>query len=306
VKQDMTRVLRESSVPLRSTHYATGTLLMKKPNSAGGIGSVILFVLFGFLAARLVSRLGKPAGPLLEGWGIPPALVVVCGIVVVALVLGVGLKQLLMSALPSELRFVPARREDFPQMDWQTVDRYTYDLQGFGFVWALDYTLESDVPTMPPGFGRLFIHPVHQCYAEVNQAFPPNAKPTPVRSMIASSLEGGWQLSTTDRKADAVTYMLRRPRSLWSSHPDAGPRELLQLHLEWRKRISAELGASPETTVSPEAYFAHEKADALERKEAFKRKNIFIGLGEMILFGFRPRTYWLGDCAQAGAPGNRA
>jgi hypothetical protein len=66
--------------------------------------------------------------------------------------------------------------------------------------------------------------------------------PTPIRCVLASWLEKGWELSTTDRELVPKFYAWRRPRSVWSRHPHMSPAELLTEHLRRRQRMMEALG----------------------------------------------------------------
>jgi hypothetical protein len=212
-----------------------------------------------------------------------------------ALLVGALLKRAILGSVPLGIAYVPVEPADYPALDANALERYTWHYSALGFVHVGDYCLEAERGTVQPGFARLFVHPSEACYVEVNQLFPPTQSATPMRSMIGTLFEDDWALATTDRVPDGAIYMMRQPKSLWACRPDLSPSQLYRLHTELRDRVARDLGVRPVDATSRDAYVAHEQAAAYERLDTIRRKNIFVALAEIFLFPVRPKYEWLGD-----------
>jgi len=258
---------------------------------------VVTFLLVS-LAFEVLTPQGfllRPIRPWLEAQGIPIWLFsLVAFILALAMLLGY-MKAGILNLVPESIGVRAAQLHEFPNLDGDTLQRYTHVFQNLGFVWVTDYTLTQENSMGGNGFGRLFIHPQHHCYAEINQTFMNGRAANPVGFMIASGMEGGYQLSTTNRKPDGGTWILRRPKSLWTSHPTAAPAALLQTHLERRQALSRELGVGIRTDASWDAYYAQEQIDTRARREVVKKKPMIVILAEMILFTLSPKLEWMGS-----------
>src|SRR5262245_22945832 len=259
----------------------------------------LIGLLFAALAVSFAVNPENRVRAAFDGIGIkyPLSLAIIALVAVTIFAFAVGsvLKAMLLRALPVRLIFKTADLSDFPDADEEAFARYTTQFEAMGFEREADYNVTAGEGAVPPGFARLFRHPVNECFAEVNQAFPADQKTIPVRSMIGSVLSDGWSVATTDREPDSVTYMLRRPRGIWSSYPGMKPEELLKVHLGFRERLASELRLRNVTPSSASGYFAYEQQDLRERRELLRRKNIIVGLLEMLIFSKRPKHEWLGE-----------
>ncbi len=265
---------------------------MKKPSplaqAAGFISGTAVFVLL-----YLAFRYGPHLYGQMKSGGIPAPIALVLVPLVPILLAGMLLKWGLVRAIPTEFGFQAVHPASYPKLNTEAFTRYNDALMGMGFVWVIDYTLTSGTVALP-AFARLLVHPVHHCFAEVNQAFPEAGGLQPVRCVFGSLLQDGWSFGTTDRKPDGTTWMLRRPKSLWSSCPAASPEVMLQSHLERRARIASQLGINPRTDLTFDTYFVHEQAEARDRVEVMKRRNIFVALGDALIFNLWRRYEWMG------------
>lgn len=231
-------------------------------------------------------------------WLLPLAYIIP-SILIFVLVFLVFTKFLIVTSLPKTVEFLPVHPDEFPELDLNSLEKYTRDLESLGFTKLMDYKLGGEAVR---GLARLFAHPEFYCFAEVNQMFPSGKKPTSVQSVITSYLEQDWSLSTTDRQTlgfnSGLIYMMRRPRSLWNSEPLATPTELVEIHLKRRQQISIDLGVSILTDISADAYLAEARKAARDRKEVIKRKNIVVGFWEAFMFAKNPRLEWMGEYAR--------
>ena len=190
-----------------------------------------------------------------EGWSIPRQKIVVQGV-----------KDQLLQNLPERLEFGQAYPDQFPQLDRQTLQQGTEQLQELGFEWASDYRPSNAPAAWPPGMARLFLHREERCYAEIAQAFPAGQPPIGPWVAMASELDQGWQLSTSNLALyDPGTYVMRRPRTLWSRHPGTPIAELFRIHLDRRGQMSNDLGIEP-LPVSTEAHWEHENRNNADRR----------------------------------------
>ena len=89
--------------------------------------------------------------------------------------------------------------------------------------------------------------------------------------------------------------MMRRPRSLWASHPRSKPTELMHYHLERRRQIAYELGVKVIEDVSAETFFAHGRKESADMQQALKRRNLAMGLAEAAVFKLKPKHEWMGE-----------
>jgi len=180
------------------------------------------------------------------------------------------LKQRLLAQMPETLEFGQAYPDEFPQLDRARLGEWTEALQELGFEWAQDYRPAHAQPGAPVGMARLFLHPNERCYAELGQVFPPGGPARPlfcsVVSLVGREEAVEWQLATSTAPADSVAWMLRRPDSLWSRHPEAAPADLLPLHLGRRAELLAGRGGEP-LPVSSGAFFSQLQREVLARRE---------------------------------------
>ena len=223
-----------------------------------------------------------------------PAIVALVALAAVAAV-GLLLKRAIIAAVPVGIEYVAVEPQEFPALDVNALERYTWHFSALGFVHVGDYCLDAERGTVQPGFARVFVHPSEACYAEVNQLFPATQPPTAMRSMIGTLFEEGWSLATTDRVPDGVIYMMRRPKDLWACRPDLAPPQLYRLHTELRDRLSRDLAIRPVYETSRDAYVAREQAGAYERLATIKRRNVYAALAEILLFPLHPKYEWLGE-----------
>jgi hypothetical protein len=205
----------------------------------------------------------------------------------------------LLRAIPDHMEFVVTQPSEYTALDRQGLQDYTQGLEALGFVHVVDYSVRypghETLSKRPPGFARLWIHPVHRCFAEVNQTFGKEEASTPVRCLVASWLENDWDLTTTDRKLEPIFYVWRRPRSLWSRHPWMSPADLLAEHLRRRQRMMDVLGIVVISELTPEAYFARVRKNNADHKEVLQVKNIETIRAEMRQCERSPIHEWSGE-----------
>lgn len=275
---------------------------MKKGSPWGTIGTVVLVV----VVVRLVRKGGPGISRSLEATGLPEWAIGVGVGIAVFVFFSLLFRWAFLQSAPPSWGFLPAHPQNYPQLDGLALNRYTEVLQSLGFVWVQDYTLDTSSMAVGQGFARLFLHPTHHCYAELGQVFPLNQRPLPLCCTFMSSLGDEWSYSSTNRKADAATYMLRRPRSLWTSLPEADAPALLKAHLAQQQQLAADLGVGVRSDLSWDAYWLAEQENAAARRRVIQRKNMVFGVLGMLLFALSPRSEWMGDYARIRARKGRS
>jgi hypothetical protein len=245
--------------------------------------------------------LWQPLQALLRVQHVPKEAAVWVGAVIFA-VLGYWLLKLRMvQGISTEVNFLPCRPGDFPRLDRAELVRCTKAFESLGFVRVMDYTSETDRRPAGGGFGRVLVNPAWRCFAEINQIFPTGGRQGPMCFMVLSLFEDGWSLSATNRRMLGAGYMMRRPRSLWTSNPKATPAQLLAGHLKRREAIAADLGLQIRGDLSTEAYFAHVRRGVAGMRRAVWRKNLLVGMIEAKLHDASPHTEWMGEYARLAA-----
>ena len=205
----------------------------------------------------------------------------------------------MLRSVPDEVEFLATAPEAHEMLDGQTLQEYTQELEGLGFVHVIDYSVRfsgnATLAKRPPGFARLFAHPAHRCFAEVNQVFSKKRGPMRMRVSIGSRLEKEWELSTTGAEFRPLHYVWRRPQSAWSCHPHMSPTELLAEHLRRRQRMMESLGIAVTTELTPDAYFAQARKSNADRKAVMRAKSIETIRAEMAQCKRFPVQEWAGD-----------
>jgi hypothetical protein len=201
-----------------------------------------------------------------------------------------------MLSIGTHYEFLPTTPDDYPDLDRSALRYYTQAFEALGFVHALDYRVESDV-RVGTGFARLFFHPQHLCLVEINQVFSKKRGPHEMRCMIGSILEDGWSLSTTDRTLSPLTYVWRRPRSLWSTHTHKKPAELLEEHLRRRSQLIERTRVAVKSIQTADAYFEYEQQIHAARREVLQSKTYAAIKAEMEQCKKAPISEWLGELA---------
>jgi hypothetical protein len=229
---------------------------------------------------------------------LPPWLWMMLGFLTIGLILwflfgGDVVKRQLLKGMPDRVEFEGTKPEAFPSLDSAALKHYTDGLKALGFAFTVDYTFKTDIP-LPECFARLMIHPTHQCFAEINQTFPPGKELVPMRCAFATLFEDDWGLSTTDRKPLRLNYVWRSPKSFWSCHPNLPLEELLKIHLQNRERMKQELSLTPLSHLTPEVLFTHEKKDNVDRKALLSSKSEWTILWEIRQFERNPKYEWFG------------
>ena len=214
-----------------------------------------------------------------------------------------GTKRRVLKILPNSYSFPSASVAQFPGLNVPEFEGYTREFENLGFARLLDFSLASDAPNPVPNFCRLLANKRYHCFGEVLQGFPRGKSPAAVRCAIHCSLDDGWSLTFTDRKPNAVGSLLRRPKALSVSIPQATLADLLNSFLQTRSQVCSDLGISPLTDDSFEAYAAKVQRSAQERREAVKRRSFARGLSQVYfrklsLLKTRPEYTWLGAYPQ--------
>jgi hypothetical protein len=122
----------------------------------------------------------------------------------------------------------------------------------------------------------------------------------PLKCSIQSCLQNFWTLSFSDRKPQAASSLMRRPKALGICMPDVNPSELLQAFLKMREQVCLDLGIQAVNDDTLEAYIAKSQRSATEMREAVQNKSFVKGVPEVYLrklslLQTKPEYVWLGD-----------
>lgn len=188
-----------------------------------------------------------------------------------------------LKSMGTSYSFPPAVPGQFPQLDNERLDYYTREFEGMGFTRLGDFSMVSDAPKPVPSFCRVFVNTKHHCFGTAFQFFPMGKAPRALKCTIASALEDEWKLTFGDRKPMAVSSLLRRPRAVGASMPEATPYELLNAFLQMRTQVCQDLGVSPLKSDTLEAYVQQMQASHKDIRESVKRRSFAVGV---------PQVYW--------------
>jgi hypothetical protein len=177
----------------------------------------------------------------------------------------------------------------------------TETLESLGFVRQRDYGVAlPGRAAAVRGFARVFFHPQHRCFAEVNAAAGQYAT-IELGASLMTILSEGWTISAWSRFNPAtagINWVRRSPRRLWKIFLGAAPDQLLQEHLKMRDAIIADLGVSIVSDPLPQIYFDEIQRSSAEKAAAFRRVNIIAYLLDADLYALNPKLEWLGDYAR--------
>jgi hypothetical protein len=215
-------------------------------------------------------------------------------------------KRRVLKYLPTGYSFPPASPGQFPALDSAALDRYTRDFDTLGFTPLIDFSLTADTPAHPANFCRLMVHSRNHCFAEMSQFFPQRKAPLPLKCSVNGALQDGWTITLTNRKPQAASSLVRRPKAIVVSAPEANPSELLQSFLKMRDQVCVDLGISPSKEDTLEAYISRLRNSASEMRETVRRKNFALGTWQVYyrklsLLKTRPEYVWLGDYPKIAA-----
>ncbi|HEX8552685.1 MAG TPA: hypothetical protein VF681_14140 [Abditibacteriaceae bacterium] len=227
-------------------------------------------------------------------------------------------KPFLLSFMPEVLRFQTVDVTRIPRLDRISLQHFTDEFLRLGFVWVGDITNTSGIKAfndgsdaagapipsvdtiqnaheLVPGFCRVFAHPQQGCLAEAYQHFPPQGQTsTPMNITVSSLLSDGWDITTSNRKPEAIPYVLRRPRGIRTTHPGSNPGELLNAHLSLRTKLQHERGTKLIPLSRLEDYVEQERRVVRESKEALRKRLGPVAFWEALTFHLQPKREWLG------------
>ncbi len=211
------------------------------------------------------------------------------------------LKSKLLANLPERASFPNALPEQFGALDRNRLDELTRALENLGFKQLVDYTMVSDMAIPIPAFGRLMLNERNNCFAEINQAFPPRKKPIALACSFTSRCENGWVISTGARKLNGGSWIMRLPQSVWRAKPGLDPVSLFQAHQQQCTELTSDLGVRTLPAVSASEYFRGVQSRMQQRRTAVRAKLVPIILFEYYSFMVRPRLEWKGDWPKEAA-----
>ncbi|MBD2462555.1 hypothetical protein H6G89_16035 [Oscillatoria sp. FACHB-1407] len=210
-----------------------------------------------------------------------------------------SIKQRMVRSLPDQLDFQPVNFKDFDfQLNVNTLEQQTKDLEALGFVRLQDYALQPS-----QGLARCFAHPAHYCFAEVGQIIDAAGKTAIANPAIFSYLSDDWALSHVQGEpslGSGIALLWRNPKGVGIYHPDTNLKDLLDIHLRFRQKMIQDLGITVLTDGSWEAYGAGQQKAARDRKTALRQRNLLVGMIKVTLFELNPTLEWLGAYAKPG------
>lgn len=205
--------------------------------------------------------------------------------------LGRRVKKLLRLGQQVKHEHIPTSEADHPWLDSQSLSRWTAELEALGFVRLNDFTVHylTEGVSNLQFFTRLMLHPVERCIASSINMFVPSANRFTSQEGITSCFEDGWDISTTRSKPNWVAYLINMPKENWSSHPNAAPKELFEIHLKQCRRFSSDMGLRNVTGATAEEYFAWQKKLEDPRREMLKKRPALVFFINWIMFlAFHP------------------
>ncbi len=107
---------------------------------------------------------------------------------------------------------------------------------------------------------------------------------------------GGLDNRFSDRKPQGASSLLRRPKAIAVSMPEASPSELLASFLRMRDQVCIDLGISPLKDDTLEAYMAKVQRTAFEMRDAVQQKHFAIGLSQVY---YRRKVNQSAACARS-------
>jgi hypothetical protein len=209
----------------------------------------------------------------------------------------VAVKALMVRGLPRGLRLVRATPEELQRFDRKAIDGHQRELEALGFRDLGDFTIAFDeAPAPMPALVRVLAQHEARCIADISQTLPPPGEPpSPVGLDLSSALEPGWLLTTTNRRPNAINYMLRMPKSAWKALPGARAGALLSAHRERLRELASRHQLSVADVPSLEIYLALSVAYHQRLADAFAARNP-VGLAyDGVSFWLRPRLEWGGE-----------
>jgi Zn-dependent protease with chaperone function len=211
------------------------------------------------------------------------------------------LKKAILKSMNQHQEFLPVEVLDCPAItsaaEMNTILAYTSELESLGFQFVSDYTVAQNSALPMASFARLFVHPVHHCYAEVSHIAGKSSDRKMTWCSMMSCLTDDVAFSTTNQKPDAMLYATRTGQRLWSCHTDSAPQDLLEIHLEQRARLQQESRQRVTTELSREVYFGGLRQFSALRRQTFQRINILRFMYELDTFKRAPKTNWWGKFA---------
>ena len=206
-----------------------------------------------------------------------------------------GLKSKLLANLPEHASFPNALPEQFTALDRNRLGELSRALENIGFKHLLDYTMVSDMAIPIPGFGRLMVNERSNCFAEINQVFPPRKSPTEMACSFTTRYQNGWVVSTGTRRPNGGTWIMRLPQSVWRCKPGLDPVSLFQAHQQQCAELSSDLALRTLPGNAASDYFPGVQSRMQQRRTAVRSKMIPTILFEYYSFVLRPRLEWKGD-----------
>jgi hypothetical protein len=164
------------------------------------------------------------------------------------------------------------------------------------------------VTTKTTGMARLFVHPVHRCYASLISVmavsrFDPalgkedHVKIAPFRTVVLSmgDADEGWCFANHNREVDPFSLLIRHPRKPSHRMIGATPEQLLQAHLTEREDIARRGNFQWDKTPSMEKYLAFENKSLQYIRGVYEKANFLSVALFLHTYRFKKQEWWMGE-----------
>ena len=260
------------------------------------IVSVVVLVI-GLILTALSGSWGEATGQL--GWAL-------------AFSVGVGVFTLWQTASKVRKGFidatnprfalVPVRREEYPGIDWKTIDDYASRFEALGFRRLGEFT-----PNKPAvgvrGVALVLSDPEDERIVEV-QHFERTA-PTPLmgdehftpKIAIGSIAGGRVRVMVSDRPVLPAMYMVRGEAGVYASYPGMSAFELLDKHRKLTDFVAERSGKTVDRGLTLERYVMLQRETQAQVKARFEQSGAWSLIDEFDAFTREPKSSFATDPA---------
>jgi len=273
---------------------------------------IVILIKLAFYTMLILCLIAVPfyaSGISVRPFGIPYYLIVIAaGSMMVAIACG-AFKRKILRGMSETIDRSNVDLNDFPWIDANEFARYTAELQSMGFEWQCNYKRQMGAQKRTLNITTIFIHRGNKCFATVGQTLFRGAVKEPVQcGVISYSKENlrsnakHWKVLTTNKKLSGAVYASRSPWSAVNSIANAGPAQLLQIHLNRRADVINGMDIPVEDDVSLDNIFAVQNVWLAQKRQKIRRRNTVLYVLEMDIFDFiSPKSEWVGERVTLGS-----